>query len=260
MYYILKRESSAVHKGEADRESLCKIKWPIAYVHWEIRRARWVTRRLSWWFRHCGHFRGRRSCCLGCGGHRCGVATPLAKQVSQEAVPGPVADAGGYCCSCAIRILDRVGRRLLAHRTGRRGLEGDGLEAGPVASRSVCCQLTIPLSREPALPRRTGRAAVCWSCRSSSELERADRLRQGLWASKLPSPPLPSPVASMSARPESRWSQGLRNACCFSSSPSMRRLSISSISRMDSLRSSTNLHRSCSLRAFRVISALSSTR
>lgn len=37
--YILKCESSAVHKEEADRESICKIKWPIAYVHWEIRRA-----------------------------------------------------------------------------------------------------------------------------------------------------------------------------------------------------------------------------
>lgn len=37
--YILKCESSAVHRGEADRESICKIKWPIAYVHWGLRRA-----------------------------------------------------------------------------------------------------------------------------------------------------------------------------------------------------------------------------
>uniref|UniRef100_A0A147BF43 Uncharacterized protein n=1 Tax=Ixodes ricinus TaxID=34613 RepID=A0A147BF43_IXORI len=151
------------------------------------------------------------------------------------------------------RPLHRVGGRLPAHRAGRRGLERDRLQGGAAVGRPACCQLTMPLSREPALPRRTGRAAVCWSWRSSSELESADRLRHGDCARG------PSPVPSMSARPESLWSQGLRRGCCFSSSPSMRRFSISSISKMASRRSSTNLQRSCSLRAFSVISARSST-
>ncbi|CAN7989323.1 unnamed protein product, partial [Ixodes hexagonus] len=159
-----------------------------------------------------------------------------------------------------VRPLRRVWGRLPAHRAGRRGLERDRLQGGAAVGRPACCQLTMPLSREPALPRRTGRAAV--SARDTGSriltqsLERAERLRQGDWARG------PSPVPSMSASPESLWSQGLRRGCCFSSSPSMRRLSISPglASRMDSRRSSTNLQRSCSLRAFSVISARSSTR
>ena len=53
-----------------------------------------------------------------------------------------------------------------------------------------------------------------------------------------------------SVNPLSRLSAML--SLCFSSSDSSRKASISSISAMDSLRSSTNLDRSCSFRAFKV--------
>lgn len=72
--------------------------------------------------------------------------------------------------------------------------------------------------------------------------------------------------SSMSATPESRFSavefgrEALRDAFCLSSSPSILRLSISSISHTLSFRSSQNLVRSCSFRALKTMRTLLSTR
>uniref|UniRef100_A0A182JGD5 Uncharacterized protein n=1 Tax=Anopheles atroparvus TaxID=41427 RepID=A0A182JGD5_ANOAO len=82
---------------------------------------------------------------------------------------------------------------------------------------------------------------------------RAPTLPGGYWPAQ----------TSTSATPLSRFSLLLarvpRADFCRSSSASMRSVSISSISLIDSRRSSANLHRSCSLRALNVTSTFPST-
>uniref|UniRef100_A0A182VFQ2 Secreted protein n=1 Tax=Anopheles merus TaxID=30066 RepID=A0A182VFQ2_ANOME len=157
----------------------------------------------------------------------------------------------------------------------------------PVALLLLLLLLATAMALEtPALAASASAATndLHCSCISSSELLRALRFSCAslcVWASPHslgdtpPTPPGTSPPGtpapgygpaqtSTSATPLSRFSLFVvrvppRADFCRSSSASMRSVSISSISLIDSRRSSANLHRSCSLRALNVTSTLPST-